>query len=103
MASKLLKNGVALIHDADNHVVPTQTDILIIKDKIAKIDRSIEAPEGAEIIDCTDKIISPGYIDTHHHGWQTQLKGRHANELLMDYMITGTLPSLFTPFQSSYD
>jgi cytosine/adenosine deaminase-related metal-dependent hydrolase len=39
------------------------------------------------------KIISPGFVDTHHHLWQTQLKGRHANELLLEYMASGNLQS----------
>jgi len=89
-SSTILANGVALIHDADNHVVPTITSILIRDGKISKIAKDIEAEEGTEVIDCTDKIISPGFVDTHHHGWQTQLKGRHADELLMEYMATGT-------------
>lgn len=84
----LIKNGVALIHDANNHVLPTKTDILIRDGKIAKLAPSIEA-EGVDVVDATDKIVSPGFIDTHHHCWQTQLKGRHANETLLDYMITG--------------
>ena len=86
----LLKNGVALIHDAKNNVVPTQTSILIKDGKIAKIAENIDVETGTEVIDCTDKIVSPGFIDTHHHGWQTQLKGRHANQVLMDYMVSGT-------------
>lgn len=90
MTSKkmLLKNGVVLIHDSDGHVVASQKDILIENGKIARIDADLEASHGLEILDCTDKIISPGFIDTHHHGWQTQLKGRHANESLLEYMVT---------------
>jgi cytosine/adenosine deaminase-related metal-dependent hydrolase len=84
----LIKNGVALIHDSENHVVPTKTDILIQNGKITKLAQSIEA-DNVDIIDATEKIISPGFIDTHHHGWQTQLKGRHANESLLDYMVNG--------------
>lgn len=85
----LLKSGVVLIHDAQNRVVPIKTDILIENGNIARIGAHIEAIDGAEVIDCTDKIISPGFVDTHHHGWQTQLKGRHANEQLLEYMATG--------------
>ncbi|KAH7138521.1 hypothetical protein B0J11DRAFT_514637 [Dendryphion nanum] len=91
--SILLRNGTVLIHDANNHVIPTQTSILINNSKIAKIGRDIVASSGTQTIDCTDKIISPGFIDTHHHGWQTQLKGRHANELLLEYMVTGNAQS----------
>lgn len=90
MASLLLKGGTALIHDADDHVKALKTDILIEGNKIAKIEPEILAPPNVEAIDCTDKIISPGFVDTHHHVWQTQLKGRHADQLLLDYMVTGT-------------
>jgi cytosine/adenosine deaminase-related metal-dependent hydrolase len=88
-SSIFLKDGVFLIHDSNNHVVPTKTSILIEDGKIAKIGSSLEKTEGVQVIDCTDKIISPGFVDTHHHGWQTQLKGRHANEQLLEYMVTG--------------
>jgi cytosine/adenosine deaminase-related metal-dependent hydrolase len=89
MSSILLKHGLVLLHDDENHVVPTVTSILIEGNKIVKIAQDITPGANTEIIDCTDKIVSPGFIDTHHHGWQTQLKGRHANELLIDYMISG--------------
>lgn len=85
----LLKNGLILIHDAQNHIVPTRADVLIEGGTITKIGPDVEAIEGAKIVDCTDKIVSPGFVDTHHHGWQTQLKGRHANEQLLQYMVTG--------------
>lgn len=57
----LLKNGTALIHDADDHVDAVVTDILIEGDKIARIAKDIPAPAGAEVIDCLEKLISPGY------------------------------------------
>jgi cytosine/adenosine deaminase-related metal-dependent hydrolase len=91
MASKsiILKNGTFLLHDNHNHVTPTTTSLLIQNGKIVRIAHDIEPSKDTEIIDCTDKLISPGFVDTHHHGWQTQLKGRHANEQLLDYMVTG--------------
>ncbi|KAH7394568.1 hypothetical protein BKA66DRAFT_456686 [Pyrenochaeta sp. MPI-SDFR-AT-0127] len=87
----LLKYGVALIHDADDHVRAIKTDVLIENGRIVKIAPTISRPDGIKVIDCTDKIISPGFVDTHHHGWQTQLKGRHANEQLLEYMVTGNI------------
>lgn len=57
----LLKGGVVLLHDAHNHVAPTKTDVLIEDSTITKIAQNIAAPNGANIIDCTHKIISPGY------------------------------------------
>lgn len=87
----LLKNGVVLLHDAESHVFASRKDILIESGKIAKIGTDLGVSDGQEVVDCTDKIISPGFVDTHHHGWQTQLKGRHANESLLQYMVTGEI------------
>jgi 5-methylthioadenosine/S-adenosylhomocysteine deaminase len=61
-------------------------DILIIDDRIAAIAPSIEA-DDAEIINATGMIASPGFIDTHRHVWQTQLKGSAINWSLFDYAV----------------
>ncbi|KAF7298335.1 Metallo-dependent hydrolase [Mycena kentingensis (nom. inval.)] len=77
-----------------------KADLLIVDNKIARIDAQGIKPESAEttVIDCTGKIVSPGFVDTHHHMWQTQLRGRHANDLFLDYMPKGNLAGkLFTP------
>lgn len=85
--SYLLKNGTVLLHDDNERVQVANTDILIEGNKISKIGKDITAASSATIIDCTDKIISPGFIDTHHHVWQTQLKGRHADQTFLEYML----------------
>lgn len=87
----LLQGGTVLTHGVDDHVQAIQADLLIESNTITKIDKDIQAPVDTEIIDCTDKIVSPGFIDTHHHVWQTLLKGRHANDLLLDYFPSGKL------------
>ncbi|KAK6518652.1 hypothetical protein TWF506_005788 [Arthrobotrys conoides] len=96
-ASILLKGGTALIHGENDVVTAQKTDILVSNGKIEKIGDSIEA-EGADVIDCTGKLISPGFVDAHHHCWQTQLKGRHANHMLLEYLSAGNLTAfLFKP------
>jgi cytosine/adenosine deaminase-related metal-dependent hydrolase len=70
MAQILLRGGTALIHDVNDKVQVVKTDILIEGNKISKIGASTSASQ-ADVIDCTDKIISPGFIDTHHHGKHT--------------------------------
>jgi len=87
--SILLQGGTLLIHGEGDHVKAIKADLLIEGSFISKIEESIVPATGAQVIDCADKIISPGFIDTHHHVWQTLLKGRHANELLLDYFPTG--------------
>ncbi|KAI9932357.1 hypothetical protein ASPWEDRAFT_27375 [Aspergillus wentii DTO 134E9] len=93
--SILCKNGTLLLHDEHDVVHPTKADLLIEDTRIKAIGENIEAPPGASIIDCSGKIISPGFIDTHHHLWQTCLKATHANETLIDYFSSGLFMNSF--------
>lgn len=87
--STLLRGGVLLIHDSADHVVPTRSDLLIEGGRISQIGADIQLGPSTTVLDCTGKIISPGFVDTHHHVWQTQLKGRHADETLSEYIYSG--------------
>lgn len=89
-SSILLKNGTLLIHSADGVVNPTICDLLIRNNVIERIAQNIPAETGTVVIDCTDKIVSPGFIDTHRHMWHTQLKG-HADSMLLKYIAEGRL------------
>src|SRR5205814_884029 len=42
-------------------------DLLIAEGVIADSGRGIDAPDGAEVIDCDGLIVSPGFIDVHCH------------------------------------
>jgi cytosine/adenosine deaminase-related metal-dependent hydrolase len=87
--SILLQGGTLLIHDDHGHVIPTVSDILIQGSHIVKIAKSIEPGQGVKVIDVVNKLISPGFIDTHRHLYQTQLKGSHANHTIVEYMPRG--------------
>src|SRR5580658_7800818 len=85
----LLKNGTLLLHDEKNIVTPIKADLLIQGTEIASIEPVIEPTASMQVIDCTGSIISPGFISTHHHLWQTQLKAVHANHTLLEYFYAG--------------
>ncbi|KAL9109998.1 MAG: hypothetical protein Q9227_005337 [Pyrenula ochraceoflavens] len=99
MSSILLRNGTVLCHQPDDHVkAEANTDVLIKGNRIAKIGKSLTGDGSTQVIDCSGKIVSPGFIDTHHHLWQTQLKGRHTDEQLLQYMASGNMHSFnYTP------
>lgn len=65
MSFKLLRSGTVLVHDEHDHVnVMRNTDVLVQGNKIIEISQDIQPPVDTEIIDCAEKLISPGLIDT---------------------------------------
>ncbi|KAK2606065.1 hypothetical protein QQS21_003583 [Conoideocrella luteorostrata] len=75
MSTKLLKGGTVILHGENDALSFTKADILVERNTISRIEWSITVPPGCEIIDCRDKIISTGFVDTHHHMWESALKG----------------------------
>lgn len=55
-----------------------QGDVLIEADKIIAVGPSVDAPD-AEVIDASDMIVLPGFVDTHRHTWQTCVRHRYAD------------------------
>ncbi|KAL7795965.1 hypothetical protein V8C37DRAFT_372667 [Trichoderma ceciliae] len=95
--SLLLCNATILVPGTTGNkpVTPLRGHSLLVEgNNIVCIAAHIDAPsDETQVIDCTGKILSPGFIDTHHHVWQTQLKGRHADHSLIEYMPTGNMQS----------
>lgn len=60
--SLLIRNGEIITGDA-RYVA----DIWCEGETITRIDKTIEPPEGAEVIDATGKYVFPGFIDPHTH------------------------------------
>ncbi|WP_432000065.1 amidohydrolase family protein [Streptomyces sioyaensis] len=70
---------------------PRQANVLVIDGDIAKIG-DFGDMEG-EFIDATDCIVAPGFVDTHRHVWQTQLRGVTHDWSLKDYIRSIRLQS----------
>lgn len=49
-------------------------DVLLTDGVITQVADRIDAP-GAEVIDATDRIVMPGFVDNHRHAWQTAFRG----------------------------
>jgi 5-methylthioadenosine/S-adenosylhomocysteine deaminase len=60
-----------------------QGDVLIEDSRILKIAARIDAPDAIEI-DATGHIVMPGFIDTHHHQFETALRSLLADAILVN-------------------
>lgn len=75
MGKILLQNGTVLYWDeySNKLEVLEKTSVLIEDDEITLIGKALSV-HNAEVVDCTNKIISPGFINTHCHMWQTAFR-----------------------------
>ena len=64
----------------------TITDVLIEGNRIARIAPNLSTPEGAEVIDGTDKAVIPGFINTHTHAAMTLFRGYGDDLPLMEWL-----------------
>ncbi|TMH33154.1 MAG: twin-arginine translocation signal domain-containing protein, partial [Betaproteobacteria bacterium] len=60
-----------------------KADVLVEGKKIQKIGPNLSAG-GADVIDATGRIVMPGFIDTHHHQFETALRSFLADGVLIN-------------------
>ena len=87
MSSILLKNCFYIFLSADEES-QQGTDILIRDNRIAKIGADISEPTDREI-DCSTCVVVPGFVNTHHHFYQTLTRNLPAvqNAELFDWLV----------------
>lgn len=84
MNRTLLRGG--LVIDTEPTVaVHRNTDVLIEDGRIAAVGPGLDVTD-AEVIDATDRIVLPGFVDTHRHLWETALRGAAVDTDLMGYI-----------------
>jgi TAT (twin-arginine translocation) pathway signal sequence len=80
----LLKGGVVLTMDPELGDLE-QADVLIDGARIAEVSPNIQAE--ADVIDAAGMIVMPGFIDTHHHQYETIQRS-----ILADGILRGAGP-----------
>ncbi len=93
----LIKGGCVLSLD---HAVGDfeQADVLVEGARISAVRPNISAPD-AEVIDGSNTIVMPGFVDTHRHMWQGILRNVLPDGSLEDYrnLVQRTFGSKYTP------
>ncbi len=75
MSDKLLK-GLSKVITFDNEdKIFNNVDILIRDNEIIGIGSDLKCENDTEIIDCAGLIALPGFVNTHHHLYQTLFRG----------------------------
>lgn len=87
--AKVMKDGTVLTFEDTTQsirVLP-KASVLIVNDRIAAISDNPDfaIPENAETIDVNGKIVSPGFVNTHIHTWQTVYRTIGPNVFLSQY------------------
>jgi 5-methylthioadenosine/S-adenosylhomocysteine deaminase len=92
----LLKGGVVLSLDPQVGDFE-QADVLIEGSKIVEVQPNLRA--SAAVIDASNTIVMPGFVDTHRHIWEGILRSILPNGLLSDYQrdITGAARAVYRP------
>jgi 5-methylthioadenosine/S-adenosylhomocysteine deaminase len=96
MSKTLLKGGTVLSMDPEVGDLDVG-DVLVEDGKISAVQPSIDA--DAEVVDCTGKILIPGFIDSHRHTWEAAIRGCAPNATLDDYFVEvlDTFAPLYQP------
>jgi cytosine/adenosine deaminase-related metal-dependent hydrolase len=77
----------ATVITVDSPGVLDRADVLIVDDRIEAVGPDLEVPDGTLEIDARGGILTPGFIDTHRHMWQTALRGYGGDWALSQYFV----------------
>ena len=84
MVRTLIKAGTIVAMD-DEVGDLRQGDVLIEDDRIAAVAPSLDAGDAA-VIDASDMIVMPGFVNAHIHTWQTGLRGVAGDWTIPEYL-----------------
>ncbi|WP_144901012.1 amidohydrolase family protein [Halobellus captivus] len=98
MTEKIIRNGTVVSLDPDVGTLE-EADVRIDGGEIVEIGHGLTA-SNAEVIDASDQIVLPGFVDSHIHLAQTQVRGIAGDWSLMgeyfDHML-GNITGLYRP------
>jgi cytosine/adenosine deaminase-related metal-dependent hydrolase len=92
MSATLLRGAGTILTMDDTRRELTDADILIRDGVIADIGTALEAPEGAEVLDVSGCLLTPGLVNTHHHLYQSLTRAVPGGQ---DALLFGWLRTLY--------
>jgi 5-methylthioadenosine/S-adenosylhomocysteine deaminase len=90
----LLKNIRFLLTQNEDREVRENVDVLVKQDRVFKIGENLSDHHSSEkVLDCSNKVVLPGLINTHTHASMTAFRGISDNKLLEDWLHEDIFPA----------
>jgi cytosine/adenosine deaminase-related metal-dependent hydrolase len=88
MTDILIRGIHTLVTMVEGEAPRRDMDVLLSGGRIAAVGRRLAAPEGARVLDGRDRVVYPGFVNTHHHLYQTLTRNipRVQNAKLFDWL-----------------
>ena len=96
MTATLLRGAAAILTMDDTRRELAGEDILISGGVIAAIGPALPAPDGAEVVDVSGCLVTPGLVNTHHHLYQSLTRAVPGGQ---DALLFGWLRTLYPIWQ----
>ena len=82
----VIRGGAVMTMDPsmENRGEWAQADVLVEGKKIVAVGKNLHVGSGAGVIDARGRIVMPGFIDTHHHQFETALRSFLADGVLIN-------------------
>ena len=88
----IIKNAHTILTMDDTRRELNGHDILLRDGVIAEIGENLSIPEGAEIVDAQNAVVTPGLVNTHHHLYQSLTRAVPGGQ---DALLFGWLQTLY--------
>jgi 8-oxoguanine deaminase len=85
----LLLKDCLIVQPSARHPGLARHDVLVEGNVVRKVAPAIAAPAGSRIIDCSTHVVVPGFVNTHHHFFQTLTRNLPAvqDAKLFDWLV----------------
>jgi len=93
----LVEGGTVVTVDPDRGIL-RDADILVRDGEIDAIGSGIDAP-AADVVDASDSVVVPGFVNAHLHTWEAGVRGVAGNWSFLEYLekMLGEISSHYRP------